>query len=83
VRILVASGPGVLVGSELKATGVGAVVLRAEQEGDETFAAAPAASELLRCGRGVQTVTFQARSPTALSTIPRSNSSPRPARGSL
>ncbi len=58
VRIRVLSGPAVLEGSVLRTTGVGLVVLRAEQDGNETFAAA-ASEQSLEIGRGVQGVTFQ------------------------
>jgi Chitobiase/beta-hexosaminidase C-terminal domain/Immunoglobulin domain len=58
VRIRVISGPGVLEGSVLRATGAGTVVLRAEQEGNETYAAS-SSEQTLEIGRGIQTVTFQ------------------------
>lgn len=58
VRIRVLSGPGVLEGSTLRATGVGSVVLSAEQEGNETFAAA-SSEQTVEIGKGIQTVTFQ------------------------
>jgi hypothetical protein len=58
VRIQVVSGPGVLEGSVLRSTGAGTVVLRAEQDGNETFAAV-LSERNLEIGRGFQTVTFQ------------------------
>lgn len=58
VRIRVLFGPAVLEGSVLRTTGVGLVVLRAEQDGNETFAAT-ASEQSLEIGRGVQGVTFQ------------------------
>ena len=58
VRIRVISGPGVLEGSVLRATGVGTVVVRAEQDGNETFAAV-ASERSIDIGRGGQVITFQ------------------------
>ena len=58
VRIRILSGPAVLEGSVLRTTGVGPVVLRAEQDGNETFAAA-ASEQTVEVGRGVQGVAFQ------------------------
>ena len=58
VRIEVVSGPVVLEGSLLRSTGVGTAVLRAVQDGNETFAAV-SSEQTLGIGRGIQTVTFQ------------------------
>lgn len=59
VRIRILSGPAILDGSILTATGAGVVLLRAEQDGNETYAAVTSERSLV-IGRGIQQVTFPA-----------------------
>lgn len=69
VRIRVFSGPATLEGSILTATGVGGVVLRAEQEGNETFASVTSERSLV-IGRGIQQVTFPAIADQVMGSSP-------------
>jgi hypothetical protein len=55
----VVSGPGAIVTSQLSLTGVGSVVIAAEQSGDANWLAATAITNRFTVGRGVQVVTFE------------------------
>jgi Zn-dependent metalloprotease len=55
----VVSGPGSFVGGQLSLTGVGALVVVAEQPGDANWLAALPVTNRFTVGRGVQVVTFE------------------------
>jgi hypothetical protein len=55
----VVSGAGAIVTSQLSLTGVGSVVIAAEQSGDANWLAATAITNRFTVGRGVQVVTFE------------------------
>lgn len=55
----VVSGPGSIVGGQLSLTGVGALVVVAEQSGDANWLAALAVTNRFTVGRGFQVVTFE------------------------
>jgi hypothetical protein len=55
----VVSGPGSIVGSQLSLTGVGALVVVAEQPGDANWLTALPVTNRFTLGRGVQVVTFE------------------------
>ena len=53
------SGPGSILGGQLSLTGVGALVVVAEQPGDANWLAALPVTNRFTVGRGVQVVTFE------------------------
>jgi hypothetical protein len=55
----VVSGPAVIVAGQMSLTGVGSVVVAAEQAGDANWLAAIAITNRFTVGRGVQVVTFE------------------------
>ena len=55
----VVSGPGSILGGQLSLTGVGALVVVAEQPGDANWLAALPVTNRVTVGRGVQVVTFE------------------------
>ena len=59
VAYRVVSGPGAIVTNQLSLTGVGSVVIAAEQSGDANWLAATAITNRFTVGRGVQVVTFE------------------------
>ena len=58
VAYSVTSGPATVSGSTLTVTGVGTVVIAANQAGDGTYLAAPAVSKSLIVTQGSQTITW-------------------------
>ena len=55
----VVSGPGTIVAGQISLTGVGPLVIAAEQSGDANWLAAAAITNRFTVGRGVQVVTFE------------------------
>ena len=55
----VVSGPGAIMAGQLSLTGVGSVMIAAEQSGDANWMAATAITNRFTVGRGVQVVTFE------------------------
>ena len=55
----VVSGPAVIVAGQMSLTGVGSVVIAAEQAGDANWLAAMAITNRFTVGRGAQVVTFE------------------------
>ena len=55
----VVSGPGAIMAGKLSLTGVGSVMIAAEQSGDANWMAATAITNRFTVGRGVQVVTFE------------------------
>ncbi len=66
----VVSGPAVIVAGQLSLTGVGSVVVAADQAGDANWLAAMAITNRFTIGRGVQVVTFEPIGDRALSSRP-------------
>ncbi len=58
VAYRVVSGPGAIVARQMSLTGIGSVVIAAEQSGDANWLAATAITNRFTVGRGVQVVTF-------------------------
>jgi Zn-dependent metalloprotease len=54
----VVSGPGAIVAGQMSLTGIGSVVISAEQSGDANWLAATSITNRFTVGRGVQVVTF-------------------------
>jgi hypothetical protein len=54
----VVSGPGAIVAGRMSLTGIGSVVISAEQSGDANWLAATSITNRFTVGRGVQVVTF-------------------------
>jgi hypothetical protein len=59
VSYRVVSGPGSIVAGQLSLTGVGSVLIAAEQDGNANWLAATAITNRFVVGRGVQVVTFE------------------------
>ena len=55
----VVSGPGAIMAGQMSLTGIGSVVIAAEQSGDANWLAAAAITNRFTVGRGVQVVTFE------------------------
>jgi hypothetical protein len=70
VNYRIVSGPGALVSGQLNLTGVGALVIAAEQPGDGNWLAATAVTNRFTVGRGAQTVTFDPVGDQTLGTGP-------------
>jgi hypothetical protein len=70
VNYRIVSGPGALVSGQLNLTGVGALVIAAEQPGDGNWLAATAVTNRFTVGRGVQTVAFDPVGDQTLGTGP-------------
>ena len=60
VTFTVVSGPATISGSTLTPTGVGTVVVAADQAGNGTYGAAPEVLESVVIGQAAQTITFPA-----------------------
>jgi hypothetical protein len=58
VSFAVASGPATVSGNTVTVTGVGAVIVRAAQTGNENYNAAPNADQIFIVGKGNQTIAF-------------------------
>ncbi len=71
VTFSVVSGPGSITGSTLTITGVGAIVVAANQAGNANYAAAPAVEQSIVVNQAPQTITFTAlTSPVAFGSGP-------------
>jgi hypothetical protein len=70
VNYRIVSGPGALVSGQLNLTGVGALVVAAEQPGDGNWLAPTVITNRFTVGRGVQTVTFDPVGDQTLGTGP-------------
>ena len=66
----VVSGPGTIVAGQISLTGVGPLVIAAEQSGDANWLAAAAITNRFTVGRGVQVVTFEPVGDQTLGTGP-------------
>jgi hypothetical protein len=60
VTFSVTSGPGTISGDTLTVTGVGTIVVAANQAGNSTYSAAPTVSQSIVVNQGSQTITFTA-----------------------
>jgi bacillolysin len=58
VAYRIVSGPGAIVAGQISLTGIGSVVISAEQSGDANWLAATSITNRFTVGRGVQVVTF-------------------------
>jgi bacillolysin len=58
VAYRIVSGPGAIVAGRMSLTGIGSVVISAEQSGDANWLAATSITNRFTVGRGVQVVTF-------------------------
>jgi hypothetical protein len=58
VAYRVVSGPGAIVAGQMSLTGIGSVVIAAEQSGDANWLAATSITNRFTVGRGAQVVTF-------------------------
>ena len=60
VEFRVVSGPAILSGNEVIITGVGSVVIAANQPGNENYAAAPEVQRSITVNKAAQSITFNA-----------------------
>ena len=71
VALTVVSGPGTISGSTLTITGVGTVVIAANQAGNGTYAAAPQVEQSVVVNQATQTINFTPpASPIPFTTMP-------------
>jgi hypothetical protein len=71
VTFTVVSGPAAISGSSLTISGVGAIVIAANQTGNTTYSAAPQVTQSIVVNQASQTITFTApASPIAYSATP-------------
>jgi len=64
------SGAATVSGAELRLTGVGAIVVAADQAGTANYLAAPSRTNTFTVSRGVQSITFQPIGETVLGSGP-------------
>ena len=70
VSFSVLSGPGTVSGNMLTVTGVGTIVVAANQAGSVAFSAAPQVTQNIVVNPASQTITFTPTSPVTFSTMP-------------
>jgi Chitobiase/beta-hexosaminidase C-terminal domain/NHL repeat len=70
VTFTVVSGPGTISGSTLSVTGVGTIVIAANQAGSINFSAAPQVTQSIVVNQAPQTITFTPTNPLLYTTTP-------------
>ncbi len=70
IAFSVVSGPGTVSGGKLTVTGVGSIVIEADQAGTGTFAPAPPIQHTLVVNQATQTITFNALAAVSYGTSP-------------
>jgi sugar lactone lactonase YvrE len=70
VTYSVVSGPGTISGGNLTITGVGTVVVAADQAGNTDYSAAPEVTQSVTCSQLPQVITFNPTSPVTLGVPP-------------